>query len=153
MYPLRVFAGSQAARASVQGFTCLCNLLDTFFIASASQPPLVQECSSQECQHLISRLCLQECTAEYDEATSTQSRRRSEPSTPYRKASNKRVMPSTAGVTGGETPTFTNHDRVRPTPKPRMEKPLDDVRQILTNHHLPTDVRVYEAIQASVACN
>ena len=89
-----------------------------------------------------------ECTSEYDEATSTQSRRRSEPSTPYRKASNKRVMPSTAGVTGGETPTFTNHARVRPTPKPRMEKPLDDVRQILTNHHLPTAVRVYEAIQA-----
>lgn len=29
----------------------------------------------------------------------------------------------------------------------RMEKTLDDVHQILRNHHLPTAVRVYEAIQ------
>ena len=29
----------------------------------------------------------------------------------------------------------------------RMEKTLENVRQILTNHHLPTAVRVYEAIQ------
>lgn len=30
----------------------------------------------------------------------------------------------------------------------QREKTLDNVRQILTNHHLPTAVRVYEAIQA-----
>lgn len=29
----------------------------------------------------------------------------------------------------------------------QREKTLDDVRQILTNHHLPTAIRVYEAIQ------
>ena len=49
----------------------------------------------------------------------------------------------------GRRDTHIHKSRPRPpTPKPRMEKPLDDVRQILTNHHLPTAVRVYEAIQA-----